>query len=88
MTQHKFIDIVLWEKAKSRHLFDSQLTVGIKGLLGRAGIGSGHDRHFYGEFDRDGSKLREWLGADSQYYMNDKDGKNATQADRTRRPIR
>ncbi len=87
-TEYKFIDIVLWEKAKSRHLFDSQLTVGIKGLPGRAGIGSGHDRHFYGEFDRDGSKLREWLGADSQYYMNDKDGKNATQADRTRRPIR
>lgn len=83
-TEHKFIDIALWERVKRKHLFDTQLVVGIKGLPGRAGIGSGHDAHFYGEFDRDGSKLREWVGADSQYYMNDKDGKNASQADRTR----
>jgi hypothetical protein len=63
-----FIDVNLWDAAArdkriSAQLFDTQMTVGIKGLPGRGGIGIGHNPAF-GEHDPDGAVLREWVGAE------------------------
>jgi len=64
----RFIDIDLWRDHPSRALTDSRLTVGIKGLPGRAGIGVGHDRSFGRADDSQQTVLREWLGPDAGLY--------------------
>ena len=65
---HKFIDIELWRAHRSRHLFAGHRVVGIKGLPGRGGIGSGHDSNFRGQADANLVKLREWIGSDADAY--------------------
>ena len=52
-----YIDMDLWRFEGSKKLYDSQLTVGMKGLKGRGGIGSGHKAGFGYAMD-----LRCWLG--------------------------
>jgi hypothetical protein len=65
-TNHKFIDLELWRKAPSRHLFGGHRVVGLKGLPGRGGIGMGHADGFSGTADPAGALLREWVGADAE----------------------
>lgn len=64
----KFIDLDLWRRARSRHLFGGHRVVGIKGLPGRGGIGMGHRDDFSGKDDADGSLLRAWVGDDAGMY--------------------
>lgn len=64
----KFIDLELWRRHPSRHLFDGHRVTGIKGLPGRGGIGMGHRRDFAGTSDASGSLLREWVGEDARLY--------------------
>ena len=67
--KHKFIDMELWKRARSRHLFAGHRVVGIKGLPGRSGIGMGHAGGFVGQDDPTGALLREWVGEDARYYL-------------------
>jgi len=67
--KNKFIDMHLWRKHKSKHLFSGHRVVGIKGLPGRLGIGSGHHNNFRGEQDQNGAVLRLWIGADAGFYL-------------------
>jgi hypothetical protein len=64
----KFIDLELWRRHRSRHLFVGYRVVGIKGLPGRGGIGMGHRDDFRGEYDPDGALLRQWVGDDARFY--------------------
>lgn len=64
----KFIDLELWKRHASRHLFAGGRVVGIKGLPGRGGIGMGHRDDFRGTHDPDGSLLRQWVGTDAELY--------------------
>jgi len=67
-TPRRFIDLDLWRDHPSKSLANSRLTVGIKGLPGRAGIGIGHDRSFGRADDSQQTVLREWLGQDAGLY--------------------
>jgi hypothetical protein len=69
-TQAKFIDMELWKRHQSRHLFDGHRVVGMKGLPGRGGIGMGHQRLF-GDPDPNGKLLREWIGDDVSTYLDE-----------------
>lgn len=64
----KFIDLELWGRHKSRHLFTGNRVVGIKGLPGRGGIGMGHRDDFKGTLDPDLVLLRQWVGNDAELY--------------------
>lgn len=71
---HTFIDLELWKNFQGKKfLSDTQYVVGIKGLPGRAGIGSGH--HMKPSLnaaikeDSDHSKLKEWVGEDYIHYV-------------------
>lgn len=39
-----------------------RLSIGIKGVPGRGGLGDGHDASKYEHFDKNGRILREWVG--------------------------
>ncbi len=65
----QFIDLDLWRRHPSRHLFTGGRVVGIKGLPGRGGIGMGHRDDFRGTDDPSGALLREWVGADAEAYL-------------------
>jgi hypothetical protein len=67
-TAPKFIDLDLWRRHASRHLFTGGRVVGIKGLPGRGGIGMGHRDDFRGTHDPDLSLLRQWIGNDVELY--------------------
>lgn len=64
-----FIDINLWKRHPSRHLFTGNRVVGIKGLPGRGGIGMGHRNDFRGTEDPDLTLLRQWIGNDVEIYQ-------------------
>ena len=64
----KFIDLDLWKRHGSKALFEGHRVVGIKGMPGRGGIGMGHKGHFSGQYDPDGSLLRQWIGDDARHY--------------------
>jgi hypothetical protein len=71
----RFIDMLLFQAIPMRrtNLFTgNKLSIGIKGLPGRAGIGMGH--HPYGRMapDTGFAKLKEFLGADYIHYVNHK----------------
>lgn len=65
----EFIDIELWRRHQSQHVFGGHRVVGIKGLPGRIGIGVGHRTDFQGSADPDGRLLREWVGDDADIYL-------------------
>lgn len=65
---NKFIDIAFWDLAslvgaKTALLTESRLCVGIKGMPGRAGIGTGHSPVGY-EPDPNLERLKQWVGED------------------------
>jgi hypothetical protein len=62
-----FIDMELWHRHGSRQLFDGHRVVGIKGLPGRHGIGSGH-LGFESIADPHGEILRRWVGDAARFY--------------------
>lgn len=69
-----FFDIQLWKYTKEKQLsaamlWENKLTVGLKGMPGRTGIGIGHTRirDFY--LDSNLTKLREWIGDDANKYL-------------------
>lgn len=65
----KFIDLSLFRYAKRVNLFDAgKLSIGIKGQLGRKGIGAGHGWINHMHPDEDISKLKELIGEDWRYY--------------------
>ena len=57
-----FIDMTLWRMLPGR-LYQTQHVVGIKGLPGRGGIGTGH-RDAFGQ----PMNLRDWIGEDAALY--------------------
>lgn len=57
-----FIDMTLWRILPGR-LYQTQHVVGIKGLPGRGGIGTGH-RDAFGQ----PMSLRDWIGEDAALY--------------------
>lgn len=65
----KFIDLDLWRRCRSRHLFTGGRVVGLKGLPGRGGIGMGHSADFQGTPDPDLALLRRWIGEDVELYL-------------------
>lgn len=65
----KFVDLELWDQFKgSKMMHPTQMVVGIKGLPGRAGIGSGHDKVFNTYTDESLKVLEGWIGDDVKYY--------------------
>lgn len=67
-TPNRFYDLKLWTRHKNRALFDTKLTLGMKGLPGRPGIAEGHDG-LRGKPDPDGSELRRMIGDDADWYL-------------------
>lgn len=67
--KQNFVDLELWKRYRGKKLIsETTLTVGIKGLPGRPGIGAGH-RLTSGAVDRDGRTLRNWIGKDAEVYL-------------------
>lgn len=71
--QGLYIDIELWGNVRRAGLptllfSDKQLSVGIKGMPGRAGIGVGHTKTKDYLIDPRGDKLAEWIGGDVVNY--------------------
>lgn len=67
-TPHDYYDLKLWVRDGDKLLLNTELTVGIKGMPGRAGIAPGHvgDR---GAHDPNGDKLRALVGDDAEFYL-------------------
>jgi hypothetical protein len=64
----------LWESAKKAYpctLLENawRLSIGIKGMPGRGGLGRGHKLDAYRNDDPDGKLLREWIGPDAEVYL-------------------
>jgi len=72
LSGEKFIDIEFWKRLSEGNILtalkqDSFLAVGIKGMPGRFGIGTGHVPEDY-TADPNCDTLREWLGEDAEDY--------------------
>jgi hypothetical protein len=66
---NKFIDCVLWKMVTNKYLFyENDLSVGIKGMPGRGGIGAGHGNNMNMRDDRSLNYLRMLIGEDYKYY--------------------
>jgi len=70
---HYYFDIKLWEyaladKLKSTLVSNTNWSIGIKGMPGRAGLGAGHARVGY-RGDNDHKIFQEWVGQDWVYYQ-------------------
>lgn len=65
----RYIDIDLWRIAQGRHYLDTgdRLCVGLKGLPGRGGIGTGHEEQHAN--DPDYSAFKRFLGEDAFVYF-------------------
>lgn len=71
-SENIYVDIELWKSIREAHLphilfADKQLSIGIKGMPGRKGIGIGHDRKDY-FIDPKSVKLEGWIGEDIELY--------------------
>ena len=66
-TYHKYYDMKMWAEFRPWHLFQGNLTLGIKGLPGRAGITDWH-RLRGDRMDPCDKVLREWVGEDFPMY--------------------
>jgi len=66
----KFIDYRLFELAQKKLLFDGEpLSIGIKGMAGRDGIGAGHNKNTLPNSDPLSRKLFELVGNDVVNYV-------------------
>lgn len=65
---YRYYDMKLWKRHDDKAVFEGNLTVGIKGLPGRAGIALGHD-DIRGKFDPEGKDLRALIGGDAEWYL-------------------
>jgi hypothetical protein len=66
---NRFIDIILWNLVPNKELFfDSYLSIGIKGMPGRKGIGAGHSNNYRMLGDPSMNYLRSIIGDDSRFY--------------------
>lgn len=75
---HHFLDVRIWQRYRHGFLFvdDPPLYLGIKGLPGRPGIGIGHDKNRYVQFDTAArSVLKKLIPQDYQIYLDVLDGK-------------
>jgi hypothetical protein len=64
-----YIDMQIWGKIKNQNLFnDGNLAIGIKGMPGRFGIGSGHDDRLPTTPDADMILLKKLIGDDYSLY--------------------
>jgi hypothetical protein len=67
-----FYDLYLWgDKALKNKKIDTEsqpYCIGIKGVAGRGGLGSGHRDKTYKEYDADRSMLANWIGDDWRKY--------------------
>lgn len=68
-----YIDVVLWKLVKEKKvasalLSELNLTVGMKKLPGRDGIGMGHKQKDY-NYDQGHIKLKHWIGEDVSHYQ-------------------
>jgi len=64
----KFIDIAFFKRLNCVYLFDNEnLSIGIKGMPGRAGIGKGHQNTGPGN-DPDCTTLQNLIGEDVRWY--------------------
>ena len=67
-----YFDIDLWRRVRDREvplnlIANSGLSIGIKGMPGRAGLGAGHVVVGYGN-DKTLTVFKEWLGSDWEHY--------------------
>jgi hypothetical protein len=65
---NRFIDCVFWSLVQNKNLFKDRLSIGIKGLPGRAGIGAGHQRMGNMPEDRNMNYLKSIIGEDANLY--------------------
>ena len=66
---HKFIDAAFWKISKNKHLIvGAPLSVGIKGMPGRGGIGAGHQASMYMSKDIELRYLIKIIGEDAKLY--------------------
>lgn len=68
-----YIDIDFWKTLSAKRvptalISDLPLSVGIKGMPGRVGLGAGHSRKGY-SVDRELKFLKKWLGEDHNHYV-------------------
>lgn len=63
----RYYDFKLWKSFENCHVFDGDMTVGIKGMPGRPGIATGHSDE-WGTFDPEMTRLRRWIGKDADLY--------------------
>lgn len=68
--QNKWIDADMWAKATNKHLFHAgMLSLGIKGMPGRGGIGAGHKRTMSFIQDQSLQSLKQLIGEeDAEVY--------------------
>jgi hypothetical protein len=65
----KFIDMKFWNLVQNKNLFKAgNLSIGMKGLPGRYGIGIGHRRFNGWPYDLYLKYLTEWIGEDAKLY--------------------
>ena len=67
----KFIDVFLWSRTpqnKKMLFFDNFLSVGMKGMPGRGGIGAGHRAGMYFTPDTEMKYLKGLIGEDAVHY--------------------
>lgn len=69
-TRNVWVDAHIWSTTDPRRtaIMKTQLTVGLKGLPGRAGITHAHTQAF-GKPDPEAEVLRSWLGDDAEPYL-------------------
>lgn len=73
---NRYYDMKLWNAHKSKSVFFTEKTVGMKGMPGRIGIAEGHNG-MRGRRDDDTSILRHWIGDDADLYAGFYEGPNA-----------
>lgn len=65
----KFIDAQFWKVVPNKNLFsDNKLSIGIKGMAGRAGIGAGHNWNNIMSPDVNMKYLNQVIGTDAKLY--------------------
>jgi len=66
---HKFIDAAIWAAVRNRFLFhDGTLSIGMKGMPGRGGIGAGHSKAMTMPSDISMGALKSMIGEDYKEY--------------------